>query len=147
MKKVLLVILVVFVVIQFIPVDRTNPESIPDNDFLWVEEVPDELGHIFKSACYDCHSVYSRYPWYARIAPVSWIVQHHINDGRDELNFSNWKEYSVKKRLHKLDECYELVGEGEMPLKLYQLAHEDAQLSSEQRELLTNWLLTRIKSY
>ena len=97
---------------------------------------------MLKTSCYDCHSNESIYPWYTNIAPVSWWIKKHINEGRDELNFSEWGNYSARRKDHKLDEIIELVEEGEMPLKSYLITHGDAKISTEQRAKIIEWAKT-----
>lgn len=99
----------------------------------------DEVKALIKGACYDCHSNATVYPWYSEVAPVSWWTKHHVNEGREELNFSVWADYSLKKADHKLEECAEEVEEGKMPLDSYTWTHGDADLNEKQRELLEDF--------
>ena len=138
-KRVLLVLLLVFVVIQFFRIDRTNPEVVKNNDLIAMTNPSEEVETILRSACYDCHSNETEYPWYSNVAPVSWWLKHHIDEGREHLNFSEWGTYPEKKRNHKLDECAEEVEEGEMPLPSYTWTHSNAKLSSEQIDLMEDW--------
>lgn len=138
-KKIGLGLLAVLVLIQFIRIDKTNPPLEPGNDFLTVAGVPVETGQLIKAACYDCHSHHSVYPWYTNIAPVSWWIKNHINEGRHHLNFSTWNTYEAKKKDHKLEECVEEVKEGHMPIASYTWMHPEAKLSQQQREQLVAW--------
>lgn len=104
-----------------------------------VEQVPTEIAGILKTSCYDCHTNESLYPWYTNIAPVSWWIKKHINEGRDELNFSEWGSYSLRRKDHKLDEIVEMIDEEEMPLKSYLITHGDASLSAAQKTQLVEW--------
>ena len=117
MKKTLLVFLAVIVLIQFFRIDKTTPVSEPDNDMFMVENVTSDMQSLLKTSCFDCHSNTVTYPWYTNVAPVSWWIKHHINEGREELNFNEWGSYSTKKKLHKLEEIEEMIYENEMPLK------------------------------
>lgn len=146
LKKIGLVLLAVLVLIQFIPVNRSAEPIRAEEDFITAAGVPGDIAVLLKQACYDCHSYETVYPWYDRIAPVSWMLRNHIKEGREELNFSVWSTFSEKKKQHKLDECYELVGEGEMPLKGYSLMHSEARLSDVQRKTLTDWFLVLSQS-
>jgi len=139
-KKILYVIVAIIVIIQFFRIDKTNPEVIAENDFVTITNPPEEVTTILKTACYDCHSNESKYPWYTNVAPISWWVKHHIDEGREELNFSNWKTFKAKKKDHKLEELIEEVEEGEMPLDEYTWTHADAQLTEEQKHVLVNWV-------
>ena len=139
LKRILLGLLAVLVVMQFFQIDKDNPESDPALDFITVNNPPDEIAGILKTACYDCHSNKTVYPWYTNLAPLNWWIKDHIDHGRDELNFSNWGEYNARRSDHKLEEGVEKVGEEEMPLPSYLIIHDDARLTSEQRTLLTDY--------
>ena len=121
--KILWAILGLLVLIQFIRIDKTNPPADPAKDFIALKNPPQAVANMLKASCYDCHSNKSTYPWYTNVAPVSWWVKRHITEGRQELNFSEWGDYTPKKAAHKLDESYEMVTEGEMPLSSYTLMH------------------------
>jgi len=142
-KKILrisgLSLLALLLAFQFVPVDRTHPESDPNNDFIHVESPPEEVANLLKTSCYDCHSNQPVYPWYAYVAPVSWRISEHIEHGSEELNFSDWGTYPPGKKDHKLEEMVEEVEEGEMPLWDYKLAHSEADLTNDQVQLLTRW--------
>jgi predicted Fe-S protein YdhL (DUF1289 family) len=138
-KKIIIGLVIIFVIMQFFRIDKTNPPIVEANDFLVVNSTPPEVAKIIKASCYDCHSNQSVYPWYTNIAPVSWFIKHHIDEGREHFNFSDWNLYSSKDKVHILEECAEEVEEGEMPLKTYTLMHGDAKLSKEQKELLENY--------
>jgi len=137
MKKALLYgaigLIVVFGLIQFVPVDRSNPPveaEIP---------APSEVQTVLRSACYDCHSNETTWPWYSHIAPISWLVAHDVHAGRDELNFSTWNRYGTKQRVEKLKETLEEIEEGEMPPWFYLAVHRDIQLSTRERAALQTW--------
>jgi len=132
-KKISLFLLFVFILIQFIRIDKTNAAVNPQDDFLTISSANSEVSKVIKSSCYDCHSNESTYPWYTNIAPVSWWVKNHINEGRDELNFSIWASYSEKRKNHKLEECIEMIEEGEMPMSSYTIMHGEAKLTDAQK--------------
>ena len=141
-KKIFIGIAVVLVVIQFFRIDKSEPESSPEADILLVESVPSDIGIILKTSCYDCHSNKTIYPWYSNVAPVSWWLKSHVNEGRKELNFSEWSTYSDRRKDHKLEEINELVSEDEMPLASYLWVHGEARLSNEEKDQLINWVNT-----
>ena len=116
------IVLVALVGIQFVPVERTNPPVRNDLG------APAEVDAILRGACYDCHSNETRWPWYARVAPMSWFLSNHVEDGRREMNFSEWPVVD-----------FEAVQEGEMPLRSYKLLHPEARLTPEQVEILVGW--------
>ena len=138
-KKVALFILLLFTIIQFIRIDKTVKPVDANFDFISITNPDVKLASILKTACYDCHSNQSIYPWYTNIAPISWWIKHHINEGSRHLNFSVWASYSQKKQKHKLEECISLIEEDKMPMYSYTLMHKEARLSAEQKELLLNW--------
>ncbi|MCE3278337.1 MAG: cytochrome [Bacteroidetes bacterium] len=139
LKKVLIALVVLFILIQFFRIDRKNPITDPSKDFLTVTSTPSDVAAILNSSCYDCHSNATVYPWYTNIAPVSWWLKHHIDEGRAELNFSEWDNYSSRKKDHKLDEAIELVENGEMPMNTYIWMHGNAKLSEEQKKRLITY--------
>jgi hypothetical protein len=100
-----------------------------------------------KTTCYDCHSEETKTPWYAQVAPFSWWINDHINEGKEHLNFSAFGTYSAKKAAHKMEECYEELEKGEMPLTSYTITHADARLSDEQKATLINWFKSVEKKY
>lgn len=131
--RIVLVLLVILVVIQVIPVHRTNPPVTAD-----IPTSPD-VKAVLRRACYDCHSNETVYPWYSRIAPVSWMLAQHVSEGREELNFSTWKQYSPKDQGENIHESWETVVEGEMPPRYYTVMHREARLSPEDRAVLQRW--------
>ena len=125
--------LALLLLIQFVPVDRTNPP---------VEtEAPLDAAtrDILKRACYDCHSNETVWPWYAQIAPVSWLVAHDVEEGREHLNFSTWNRYDAEKQAKKRRKTWKEVDEGEMPLWFYLPLHPEARLSDADLRLLETW--------
>lgn len=136
MKKILLILLIAFVGIQFIRIDKSTPEVNAADDFIAMTKPSEEVEQILRAACYDCHSYETKYPFYAEIAPISWWLGDHIEDGRKHLNFSIWGTYEAKRADHKLEECIEEVEKGKMPLSSYTITHGDAKLSDDQKELL-----------
>lgn len=141
-KKIIIGLLVIIVLIQFIRVDKTNPPVDASKDFITLTKPPVEIVSLLKTACYDCHSNETTYPWYFNIAPFSWWAKDHVNDGRKHLNFSVWGTYNKERQAHKLDEMYGEVEEDQMPLSSYTLMHADAKLTTEQRTVLVDWLRT-----
>lgn len=142
----LMVLLLAFVGIQFIPIDRSMPASNPQEEFFNLVSIDPEAGSMLKKACFDCHSNYTRYPWYSYVAPASFVLADHVKEGREELNFSQWGTYSDKKKAHKLEESIEALREGWMPLSGYVALHDEADLSAEQRNFLAAQLERIMKS-
>jgi hypothetical protein len=144
LKRVLIVLLLVFIVMQFVTIDKGHPKIVESNDFISITQPPKEIENLLRNACYDCHSYETDYPWYSSVAPVSWWLEHHVEEGREHLNFSEWAKYSDKAKKHKLHECEEEVEEGEMPLDSYTWTHGDASLTSAQKEKLAHWFKDQI---
>lgn len=117
----------VLVVIQFVPYGRNHANPPVTQDAPWPSV---EARSLAVRACYDCHSNETRWPWYSNVAPMSWFVQDHVDDGRSNLNFSEWD------RPQDTDDLAESVREGEMPLRSYLLLHSSAQLTSAEKEAL-----------
>lgn len=138
-KSILVLLLIAFIVIQFFGIDKSVPDTSPESDFIAVYSPPSEVESILKSACYDCHSNETIYPWYSNIQPVGWWLQDHIDHARNHVNFSTWSEYSQEDKTDILEELAEEVDEGGMPLESYTWIHEEARLTDQQRETLVNW--------
>ncbi len=140
LKKVAFVLIIVFVGIQFIPTTRNQSSEVLSTDFNRTFEVPQDIQKILRSSCYDCHSNYTFYPWYNKVQPVSWILENHIKEGKAELNFSAFGDYSKRRKKSKLKSIISQIKDKEMPPSYYTLMHGDAKLSSEKREQLIEWM-------
>jgi len=125
--------------IQFIRPERNNGNAWGDNDLLHYTAVPENVKSILENSCNDCHSNHSEYPWYTNIQPLGFWIQHHINEGKEELNFSEFMQYKPKRQKHKMEEIVEMIREGEMPLESYTLIHKNARLNDKQKQELIQW--------
>ena len=139
LKKILIALLLIFLVMQVFRIKKDNPPVIAEQDFIHIYNPPKDIRQIIESACYDCHSNATEYPWYSNVAPISWWLKDHINQGREEMNFSEWATFKEKKKARRIKQCAELVEEEEMPLPSYTWIHEDARLDAEQRAKLAQW--------
>jgi hypothetical protein len=139
LKFILLALITIMVIIQFLGVDRTLPLSPPTDDVFSVLDAREEIEMLLKSACYDCHSNQTQYPWYSYIAPVSWMIQDHVLEGRKQINFSTWATYPEQKAIEKLEDCFEVLAKEQMPLESYQWLHSEAQLTEAERVRLISW--------
>jgi len=139
MKKTLLILAFIFIFIQFFQIDKTNPPVNEGMDFLRIKDTPEPIAKIIRNSCYDCHSNESKYPFYSNIQPFAWLLKNHIDEGRQELNFSVFATYEKKRQAHKLEESAEMVEQKEMPLESYQIAHPVAKLTDEQRKELAQY--------
>jgi len=128
---------VVFAGIQLVPADRANPPVQAD------VAAPPEVAAVLRRACYDCHSHETRWPWYARVAPVSWWLAHDVEEGRDHLNFSTWDESTPRERLELRRAAWEEVREEHMPPWFYLPLHPGARLSEGDRAVLRDWAAER----
>ena len=136
---------VVFVAIQFSRPDFENPPVKQGESLEDIYDVPVGVKRILKRSCADCHSNETVYPWYSKIAPVSWGMHDHIRLGREEMNFSIWATYSDKKRARKLEEICEEVREGGMPYYQYLWLHAEAVVTPEQKDQLCKWTSAPVK--
>ncbi|WP_276134601.1 heme-binding domain-containing protein [Polluticoccus soli] len=139
LKKVLIVLLILLVAIQFIRPERNQSNAQSPNDITSHYDVPANIQLVLQKACYDCHSNSTKYPWYTNIQPVGLWLQNHVDEGKEHLNFSEFASYNKKKQAHKLEEVGETVEGGEMPLSSYTIIHHEAKLSKEDRDLLLAW--------
>lgn len=139
-KKFVLFLVLLLIISQFFRPEKNISAVTPVTDFIENHRPPENIQVILKTACYDCHSNNTVYPWYAEVSPLSWWLANHIKEGKEELNFSSWQTYSDKKKNHKLEEMVELVEKKEMPLKPYTLVHSDANLTQGERDELANWI-------
>jgi hypothetical protein len=132
-----IILLVALIGIQFVPIERTNPPVEID------VPVSAELKAVLRRSCYDCHSNETRWPWYAHIAPVSFLIASDVKEGRRQVNFSVWSQYTVSRRARKLKEITEQVEQNKMPQWYYVLVHPEAKLSAGDKEMIVRWAKQR----
>jgi hypothetical protein len=140
LKIIALVLLVVFVGIQFVPTERNQSDVVPKTDFIVANNPPKDISNLLKTSCYDCHSNNTDYPWYNKIQPASWFMERHIRKGKSELNFNEWNEYSNRRKNSKLKSIINQIKDDEMPLSSYTLIHKDAILSKTEKTFLINYM-------
>jgi hypothetical protein len=150
MKKILKIVLVLlivgFIVIQFINrPDKTVSAEITPDDITKKMQVPENVQSILKRSCYDCHSNQTVWPWYTSVAPASWLVNDDVVQGRKKMNFSEWGKMSDAKKEARLNEMCEQSKSDEMPLPNYLLLHGDAKLSQADKDILCTWTEMEIK--
>ncbi|HYL80625.1 MAG TPA: heme-binding domain-containing protein [Candidatus Acidoferrum sp.] len=129
----------VVLVAQFIPVAKTNPSVDAAQTINAGMTLPAEVTQVFERSCQDCHSNRTVWPWYSQVAPASWLLAHHVNEGRRELNFSEWAQYPARRRDRKLKEICEQVRRGELPQASYTLLHPQAKLSDQEKQAICVW--------
>ena len=143
-KIIAIILLVAFVGIQFIPTTRNQSDTVPETDFMLVNNVPENIQNKLQVSCYDCHSNNTQYPWYNKIQPVAWFLEDHIKEGKAELNFNEWDSLSSRRKASKLRSIIKQIENGEMPLDSYTLIHKDAKFSEAEAEELINFI-TQLK--
>jgi len=139
LKIILWLFLAVVVIIQLIPYQL--PETSKDNpdDLIQSGDVPENIGIILKTSCYDCHSNETHYPWYSYVAPVKWLVGKDTRNGREDLNFSMWNGLKAKDKVKILQEISEEVDSEAMPMPIYIIMHSKANLDKDKRDELNAW--------
>lgn len=138
-KKIMLGTLAVLVAIQFFQPERNVHSQKATTAIDQHYTVPQEIKSLLQTSCYDCHSNNTQYPWYSKIQPLGWWLNHHIEEGKEHLNFDEFALYPADKQKHKLEEVAEVIQEGEMPLGSYTFAHGEAKLSPAQQQQLIAW--------
>ena len=139
LKKIVGLLLILLVIAQFFQPQKNEGEVTTLEPFIAEVAPSNEVHQILKTACFDCHSNTTKYPWYSRITPVNYWMAHHIEEGKEELNFSDWASYSLKRKEHKMKEIWEEVEKGKMPIKSYTWTHTDAKLTQEQIQQVIDW--------
>lgn len=138
-KKVLLVILIVIIAIQFIQPARNENGQVLPTDISKTVFVPENVRIILQTACYDCHSTHTNYPWYTYVQPVGWIMGNHIKNGKREINFSDFGSYSERRQESKFKSIASQVHDGEMPLYSYTIMHKNARLTKDEKTIIVDW--------
>jgi hypothetical protein len=128
---------------QILQPEKNNPPVDTAEEFNTIYNPPAELTSVLKNCCYDCHSNETKYPWYAYFSPVSWYLNNHIREGREELNFSVWGTYQEEDLFKILEHVAEEVKEHKMPLSSYTWLHPEAKLTDTQREMIVRWFAAK----
>lgn len=137
--RTIIIVIVVFAGIQLIRPARTNPPIDPARTIEARTQMPEEVGMLFDMSCSDCHSYETKWPWYSKVAPVSWLIWDDVQEGRSALNLSDWAQYDPRKEKEKLGNIEKMVSRGKMPLWQYRLMHREARLSPDDVKLLVEW--------
>ena len=133
-----LIVVVGFVAIQLVPYGRSHANPAVTSEPAWDSAQTRELA---VRACFDCHSNETNWPWYTNVAPISWLTQRHVDQGRAKLNFSTWG--TSRQETENLSRQ---MSSGAMPPWDYVLMHPDARLTYEEKALLINGLQTTLGS-
>lgn len=142
MKKVLWILLAVIILMQIIRPDKNIDDKVSPEALNQIMEVPADIETILERSCYDCHSNNTHYDWYHEIAPISWLVNSHVKEGKEHLNFDAWSSYNERQKNHIISDLDESVREREMPLALYVVVHPEARISEEDNQKLLDWINT-----
>ncbi len=139
LKKVFIGLIIVFVIIQFIHPAKNINTTVLAEDMNVIYPIPDSVHKILERACFDCHSNNTRYPWYSKIQPVDWWMNDHIEEGKKELNFSEFGKRPLPKQAKKLKKLAKEVDEAGMPLDSYTWIHKDANLTDAEKKIIIDW--------
>ncbi len=141
MKKTVIIMIAILVLIQFIRPAKTNPVV----DETIALHAPKEVQTLLKTSCYDCHSNETIWPKYSEIAPFSWVIVSHVNDGRKALNFSEWKKIDHATKMKRLKRAIQTVNNGMMPLSGYLKLHQEAVLKDHDKKVIVDWCNEALK--
>jgi len=141
LKKILLLLLVALIIAQFFGPEKNEGDIISVESFLAETNPPEDVKLILTSACFDCHSYHTRYPWYNNITPFNYWLAGHVNDGKKHFNISEsaWSKSELKRKDHKFEELIEMIEKKEMPLDSYTWTHSEAKLTDDQRASIIAW--------
>ena len=110
-----------------------------ETDISKAVSIPDSVQMILKRACYDCHSNNTIYPFYAYIQPIGWLLNSHIEEGKSQLNFSDFGSLPKRRQASKLKSIANQIKDGAMPLPAYAMLHKNAVLGKTDKDLIINW--------
>lgn len=136
----MIIVTVVIIAIQFFRPKRNENNQAAKADISTVLFMPERVESVLKQSCYDCHSNTTRYPWYTEIQPFGWWLAGHIGEGKEELNFNEFGNYSRRRQRSKLNAVANSIEDGTMPLSSYTLIHRNAKLSDTEKKLIISWV-------
>ena len=141
LKIILAIVLFIFIGMQFYqPALNVDKGQVYTTDFTQAYKMPVQVKAMFQTSCYDCHSNNTKYVWYDYVQPARALVENHIKNAKEDLNFNEWGTYSNRKQERLLNSIKEQIETKQMPLSSYTLMHKDAKLNDEQIKTLTDWL-------
>ncbi|MDX2445145.1 MAG: heme-binding domain-containing protein [Bacteroidales bacterium] len=138
-RRIIYILILGFIILQFFQPEKNLGERDVPEDLFNTVSVDKDVRDILETSCYDCHSNFTNYPWYSNISPVSIFLNKHIVNGKKELNFSEWGNYSDRDKISRLVDIYEAIESGEMPLQSYLIIHKDAALDDEAIDKVLTW--------
>lgn len=139
MKKFLLIIIIIFIAIQFIRPAKNIHPGLQAYDIKTLYSVPVDVDTILSKACNDCHSNNTKYPWYYNIQPIAWWMNDHVNTGKSEINFNEFTNLPFREQYKKMDAVQWQIRKNEMPMPSYTIIHKDAILTSTEKDVVINW--------
>ena len=141
LKIILAIVLFIFIAIQFYqPALNVDKGQVYTTDFTQFYKMPVQIKAMFQTSCYDCHSNNTKYVWYDYVQPARALVENHIKNAKEDLNFNEWGNYSARKQNNKLDRIAKQIKSNEMPLSSYTMIHKNATLSATQKKEIINWI-------
>lgn len=138
-RRIIYILILGFIILQFFQPEKNLGERDVPEDLFNTVSVDKDVRDILETSCYDCHSNFTNYPWYSNISPVSIFLNKHIVNGKKELNFSEWGNYSDRDKISRLVDIYEAIESGIMPLQSYLIIHKDAALDDEAIDKVLTW--------
>jgi cytochrome c551/c552 len=139
LKIIFILLIVVVVGIQAIRPARTNPAIDESQTINAKTQMTPDVAAIFDRSCRDCHTNKTVWPWYTNVAPVSWWLSNHVNDGRRAMNMSEWGRLPADRQERKLRQICDEIQDGNMPLSSYTPMHPAAKLSDQDKKTLCDW--------
>jgi hypothetical protein len=145
-RKIGLAIVIAIITFQLIQPAHNKSVQLVSTDFAKVYRVPGNVQTLLQNACYDCHSNNTNYPWYSNIQPMAWIMANHIKDGKEQLNFSVFGSYPIRRQISKLKGIANQIKDDEMPIASYKMMHGSGNLSKEDKALIIDWMNKTVDS-
>ena len=130
----------IFVAIQLIQPAHNKSGQVSSSDFAVLYDVPKPVEYILQNACYDCHSNNTQYPWYSNIQPLAWMMERHIKNGKEKLNFSEFGDNTKRKQVSRLKGIANQIKDDAMPISTYKIMHKKSNLKIEQKTLIVDWM-------
>lgn len=118
-----------------------NPRAVnaSSDHLLAGAQIPEPLRELVEHKCGNCHSEAVDWPFYSRVAPVSWLLEHDVLEAREHMNLSHWETYSNQEKSDLLSRLAAKTRSGEMPPARYTAIHGDSKLLSKERDSLYEW--------
>lgn len=139
-KKILIGLLAIVLLMQVMQPTKNQSDSLSENDISKTYALPAGVHATLVEKCYDCHSNNTKYPWYIHIQPIGWWMASHIQEGKEHLDFSEFKTYPSKKANHKLEEVSEEIAKGHMPIGSYLWIHPETKVTAEEQKSINEWI-------